>query len=96
MVRRKITPLSTPFPAAIDLKREINYMAYDDLRRYAHEILVPLVTSLSGFGEDAEVVKRMVEYAYPDKARLGETSDLVLEIVKVGSEGLWGCLLFFL
>lgn len=58
-------------------------MTYDDLRRYAHEILVPLVTSLYGFGEDAEVVERMVEYAYPDKARLGENSDLVLEIVKV-------------
>lgn len=59
-------------------------MAYDDLRRYAHEILVPLVTTLAGFGMNAEVVKRMVEYAYPDKALPGETSDLVLEIVKVG------------
>lgn len=59
-------------------------MAYDDLRRYAHEILVPLVTTMSGFSKDAEVVKRMVEYAYPDKALPGETNDLVIEIVKVG------------
>lgn len=70
-------------------------MAYDDLRRYAHEILVPLVTSMSGFGEDAEVVERMVEYAYSDKTRPGETSNLVLEIVKVGERDL-GAIFCFL
>ena len=61
-------------------------MTYDDLRRYAHEILVPLVTSLYGFEDDAEVVKRMVEYAYPDKARPEDTYALVLEIVKVSEK----------
>lgn len=73
-------------------------MAYDDLRRYAHEILVPLVTSLSGFGEDANVVRRMVEYAYPDKTQPGETSNLVLEIVKVGGrerDHLILCFIYF-
>ena len=72
-------------------------MTYDDLRRYAHEILVPMVTSLHGYGEDTEVVKRMMEYAYPDKARLGETHALVLEIIEVLSlsrERVTWCILF--
>ncbi|XP_050705833.1 venom carboxylesterase-6-like [Eriocheir sinensis] len=71
------------------LKREINNMGYDDLRRYAHEILVPLVTTLAGFGTNAEVVKRMVEYAYPDKALPGDTFNLVLEIVKLFTAGMF-------
>ncbi|XP_063840197.1 para-nitrobenzyl esterase-like isoform X1 [Scylla paramamosain] len=71
------------------IKREINYMTFDDLRRYAHEILVPMVTSLHGYGEDAEVVKRMMEYAYPDKARLGETYTLVLEIIELFTDGMF-------
>lgn len=58
-------------------------MTYDDLSRYGHEILVPLLTSLASLGDGAAAVNRMVEYAYLDRAPAGKKDELVLEIVKV-------------
>ncbi|XP_063593204.1 acetylcholinesterase-like isoform X1 [Penaeus indicus] len=69
------------------IKREITHMTYDDLSRYGHEILVPLLTSLAGINYPA--VNRMIEYAYLDKAPPGSRSDLVLEIVKMFTDGMF-------
>ncbi|KAK7073760.1 hypothetical protein SK128_008394, partial [Halocaridina rubra] len=71
------------------IKREIVHMSFDDLVRYGHEILVPLVTTLSNLGTDAVAVNRMVEYAYSDKAPARDKDQLVLEIVKMFSDGLF-------
>ncbi|XP_042236794.1 para-nitrobenzyl esterase-like [Homarus americanus] len=71
------------------IKREIGYMTYDDLTRYGHEILVPLLTSLAALGENSAVVNRMVEYAYLDKAPRGNKDELVLEIVKMFTDGMF-------
>lgn len=71
------------------IKREISYMTYDDLTRYSHEILVPLLVSLASLGDAATAVNRMVEYAYLDKARKGRKDDLVLEIIKMFTDGMF-------
>ncbi|XP_064111644.1 cholinesterase-like isoform X2 [Macrobrachium nipponense] len=71
------------------IKREIVHMSYDDLMRYSHEILVPLVTTLANLGEDPTAVNRMIEYAYLDKAPDNRKDMLVLEIVKMFTDGLF-------
>lgn len=63
-------------------------MAYDDLIRYAHEILVPLVTTLTG--DMSVAVNRLVEYEYLDMAGSGRRDELVKQIVRVSLSLLTG------
>ncbi|XP_071530571.1 LOW QUALITY PROTEIN: venom carboxylesterase-6-like [Panulirus ornatus] len=71
------------------IKREISHMTYDDLNRYGHEILVPLLTSLANLGNGAAAINKMVEYAYLDRAPVGKKDELVLEIVKMFTDGMF-------
>ena len=67
-----------------DLKKELNFMPWTDLKNYANEVLVPMAVSLAGFdGSSSPITQSMVQYSYLDGVPTNRTDTLRLNIIKV-------------